>query len=157
MADTCDAQVEPFWYNVSPNDESGCWEWSGYKDRGGYGVTKRNGKLQKAHRVSYVLCVGEIPNAHLGVRGVLVLHKCDNRKCVNPAHLFLGNHKDNAVDRVRKGRSATPRRNGLCGSGRHEWCEENIYRRFRNGIEVRECRPCRNETAAKHRRAPNAR
>ena len=83
------------------NDE--CWEWSGYITNKGYGQTKiggRDGKLIQAHRLSWIVNVGEISN------DLHVLHKCDNRKCVNPNHLFLGTNQDNINDRVSKGRSS---------------------------------------------------
>lgn len=84
-------------YLVHP---SGCWLWRG-RDRGsmGYGVIKVDGKLIPAHRYSWMLHRGEIPH------GVLVCHKCDIPKCVNPEHLFLGNHQDNMDDCKRKGRT----------------------------------------------------
>lgn len=81
-----------------PVTESGCWLWLGTVDRLGYGkISCRRARL-KAHRVAYELLVGEIPpDMH-------VCHHCDVRSCVNPAHLFLGLPKDNALDRDRKGR-----------------------------------------------------
>lgn len=82
-------------------ERNGCWEWSGFRDRAGYGHFKFNGKMPGAHRVSYVLFNGPI------VKSLHVLHQCDNPPCVNPAHLFLGTPSDNALDSVRKGRWAS--------------------------------------------------
>ena len=80
--------------------EKGCWLWVARKNAGGYGTFKADSKSLLAHRVSYELYVGEIPD------GMCVCHKCDTPACVNPQHLFLGSHKDNAVDCVQKGRRA---------------------------------------------------
>lgn len=79
---------------------SGCWEWRGSKDSDGYGHLE-NWDLrrpEKAHRVSWRIHFGEIPE------GIKVLHKCDNPPCVNPDHLFLGTTKDNSRDMVSKKR-----------------------------------------------------
>lgn len=81
------------------NGKTGCHEWTGQLDRGGYGKISIPGRgTQKVHRVAYEMLVGEIPT------GVLVLHHCDNPKCFNPAHLYLGTHKDNTRDRIKRGR-----------------------------------------------------
>lgn len=77
--------------------ENGCWEWNGHT-RYGYGFFWFNGKDIRAHRYSYEKFVGKIP------RGMFVCHKCDNKKCVNPEHLFIGTEKDNTQDSIEKNR-----------------------------------------------------
>ena len=84
-----------FWAKVNKTD--GCWLWTGSRDTSGYGLFRRNGKLAKAHRLSYSLDRGYDP-------WLLVLHRCDVRACVNPAHLFQGTALANARDRSAKGR-----------------------------------------------------
>ena len=87
-----------FWEKVDKSGE--CWIWTACTDGHGYGVMSVPGGYTKAHILSYRMHVGEIP------RGLCVLHKCDNPRCVNPDHLFLGTRRDNALDRDRKGRVA---------------------------------------------------
>lgn len=83
--------------------KSGCWEWQFYKDKDGYGSFSISGNCSegiRSNRASWILFRGKIP------QGMCVLHHCDNPPCVNPDHLFLGTHKDNAIDRTRKSRGS---------------------------------------------------
>ena len=93
-----------FWSQVDKSGE--CWEWLGPKKSNGYGIltiTLDSGKREShVHRISYILEYGEIPD------GLCVLHKCDNRSCVRPSHLWLGTYGDNNRDAIAKGRFATP-------------------------------------------------
>jgi hypothetical protein len=89
-------------------DCSGCWVWRGFKLRNGYGRigAKRFGLpyyYELAHRLSYILHIGPIPD------GQFVCHRCDRRDCVNPDHLFLGSAADNNGDRKAKGRNSDRR------------------------------------------------
>ena len=91
--------MDDFWKRVRKTD--GCWEWRGTKKgAGSYGRYKHDGKMHRAHRFAYVLTHGPIPD------GLLVLHSCDNRGCVNPQHLRLGTAKDNVRDAVLRERMA---------------------------------------------------
>jgi len=76
----------------------GCWEWKKSSVGAGYGVISFFKRNYYVHRISYRLFIGEIPN------GLMVCHKCDNVKCFNPEHLFLGTQKDNMSDAIKKNR-----------------------------------------------------
>jgi hypothetical protein len=96
---------ERFWKRVAKGNSDECWLWTGClldAHKMGYGQFTINGRGIVAHRYSWCLHFGEIPE------GMLVCHKCDVPLCVNPLHLFLGNCKDNISDRVAKDRSHKP-------------------------------------------------
>lgn len=86
---------------ISLNNNTNCWEWVGSKDSWGYGQFYKNRKSYKAHRVSYQEYKGDIP------LGMYVCHTCDNPKCINPDHLWIGTPKQNSQDRDVKGRNYT--------------------------------------------------
>lgn len=92
--------MDRFWDKV--NKTPVCWEWTGAGRGRGYGCIKINGKVIDTHRYSYEIVYGEIPE------GLYVCHKCDNRRCVRPDHLFLGTPRDNWMDAFKKGRVKHP-------------------------------------------------
>lgn len=102
---------------------SGCWEWTGTRNREGYGIfdMKAVMKSRLAHRISYALFIA-LPSTELKV-----CHRCDNPPCVNPTHLFLGTDADNNKDKVRKGRLVTPFKvSPMCKRG-HLFTEASTY------------------------------
>lgn len=88
-----------FWSYVNKKSDIECWEWFGSISKYGYGEIKIGQKVIKAHRLSWNIHKGNIPD------GLLICHKCDNKKCVNPSHLFLGTYMDNNRDRDNKDRA----------------------------------------------------
>lgn len=86
-----------FWSKVSVSDIDDCWIWNGSLNNKGYGTFNVDGASELSNRVVWLLAFGEWPT-------LFALHHCDNPKCVNPNHLFLGTHIDNARDRESKGR-----------------------------------------------------
>lgn len=101
--------ADRFWPKVQRGE--GCWLWTGACDTYGYGLIRwrQRDRWDKAHRVSWIIASGPIPN------GLCVLHKCDNPPCVNPAHLFLGTQADNMHDMKIKGRASNRAHRTLSG------------------------------------------
>lgn len=120
-----------------PVPESGCCLWTASCDSGGYGRLYVKGTVIRATRASWIANRGPIPE------GMSVCHKCDTPQCVNPDHLFLGSHKENMEDMVRKGRSAGPAKKPCCKHS-HPLTGRNLYLiRRKTGRTVRDCRACR--------------
>jgi len=86
-----------------PEKEGDCWIWRGETIRGGYGRLKIKGERHIAHRLSYEIFHGKIPDQ------LIVRHDCDNPKCVNPNHLIIGTHKDNTGDIWARNRGNPPK------------------------------------------------
>lgn len=99
--------LERFWSKVVKTEN--CWEWAGTIAINGYGIFHLNKKGIRAHRVVYQLCKSDIPF------GLIVMHSCDNRKCVNPSHLSVGTYEDNLRDASAKGRMASNRKGKKLG------------------------------------------
>lgn len=107
--------IDRFWGRVDKEKSTTfyngtrCWEWQAHRNNKGYGqlsIGGRAGRPHPAHRVSWTITFGEIPDR------LFVLHHCDNTSCVRPEHLFLGTPQDNTDDMVGKGRQSVGERHG---------------------------------------------
>jgi hypothetical protein len=127
--------AERFWSKVERHKD-GCWPWLGYVMPNGYGKVglPRSRKVVLAHRRAFELAHGRAPDG-------VVMHSCDNRCCVNPAHLVEGTQGDNLRDMTAKGRHWQTQKTH-CSNG-HEFTAVNTYEYIgRNGHRQRQCRTC---------------
>lgn len=120
-----------------------CWLWVGHVAAGGYGYFRRRGKIVRAHRHAWESAHGPVPP------GLYVCHRCDNRRCVRPDHLFLGTALDNARDMRSKGRAPQYEHREHCVRG-HALTSENVYVTPRTGLHA--CRTCRRDLKNASRR-----
>lgn len=91
--------IDFFWSRVK-TAKRGCWLWYGHK-KNGYGSIGKGAKMYYAHRISYTIANGAIPN------GLCICHRCDNPLCTNPQHLFAASQRSNSLDMWNKGRAKT--------------------------------------------------
>ena len=118
-------QIERFWNKVNKHTNNDCWLWTGANNGNGYGLVSLFHTMYLAHRISWELSNGLIPE------GGLVLHKCNVRLCVNPSHLYIGNYSDNTNDIYKSNRQADQR--GARGGSKLKECDVIEIRKLRQG------------------------
>lgn len=130
--------AERFYEKVEqPPYSAACWIWTAAQYSNGYGCMSWEKALTGAHRVSYIIHNGPITD------GLQVLHRCDNKRCVNPEHLFLGTQKENLADMVEKGRCWQTKKTH-CRRGSHPLSGDNLYINPTSGARV--CLACQKAT-----------
>lgn len=134
-----------FWSRIARAGPDECWIWQGCVEGSGYGRIYVDGRNWTSHRRAFHLSKGAIPP------GAVIMHRCDNTRCCNPAHLIASTQAENMEDMVRKRRSRNHRKSA-CIHG-HPFDEENTrYFRGKNGRTHRRCRQCEADASARYQR-----
>lgn len=139
MESVIEKMNEKFFENVIKTDD--CWLWIGSKASTGYGDFRSNNVRYKAHRYSYLIHYGKLPNK-------FICHKCNNPLCVNPSHLYAGDALNNVSDMIKAGRQNNQVKTH-CPNG-HEYTPDNTYI-HKNGS--RRCKSCAKLYSKNKRRA----
>lgn len=131
-------------HRLAIDEATGCWNYTAFLDKHGYGQVHFRRRTESVHRVVAALFLGFDLKS-----GLCVLHKCDNPRCCNPEHLFVGTKHDNTQDAMRKGRMVMQSPQIRCRRG-HELTPANRIHCSSGGTT---CRECHNAAQRRRRRA----
>lgn len=126
------AQMKAFTDKIWMEPNCGCWLWSAAVNKGGYGIFRANGKSSVAHRITYEMHIGKIPE------GLVLDHQCRVRCCVNPAHLEPVTNRVNC----RRGDCGKHHKERTCCPKGHPYSDQNVQLRHWSGGVKRRCAEC---------------